>query len=284
MTDMQTPMPDYTDPPVVEVALSVQFEPIASLHTTQIGLLWQEFRDRFPTVEEHPPLEPVFERFGATPKLSARGVQFQVMPAPPVPRCWFLNQPGTELIQVQSDRFVHNWRRNTGQENYPRYQHLRETFSHELGAFHKFLEREGLGSLCANQCEITYVNHIVSGRTWNDLGDLDKILTMFTLQYSDQFLGKPEDIRTAIRYVIRDTQGEPIGRLHVVTEPGYRTSDDRPIYVMNLTARGRPMGEGIDGILSFLDLGRDWVVRGFTSITTPQMHAEWRRRNGHGAA
>lgn len=99
MTNMRDPRPSYENPPVVEVALSVQFEPIKALRTPQLGLLWQEFRDRFPVIEEHPPLEPVIERFGGLPRASRGTVQFQMLDTPPVPRCWFLNNEGTELIQ-----------------------------------------------------------------------------------------------------------------------------------------------------------------------------------------
>jgi hypothetical protein len=51
------------------------------------------------------------------------------------------------------------------------------------------------------------------------------------------------------------------------------------MYVMNLTARGRPDEESIEGALRFLDIGREWIVRGFAAVTTPEMHAIWRRRD-----
>jgi uncharacterized protein (TIGR04255 family) len=279
MTDVANPLPNFGDPPVVEVALSVQFEPIKGLRTPQLGLLWREFQDQFPVTEEHAPLDPAIERFGGVPRAGKAAVRFQMLDAPPTPRCWFLNQTGTELIQVQSDRFIHNWRQTTGQEEYPRFPPLRKTFAAELETFRSFLQREKLGELCPNQCEVTYVNHIVSGKGWQSFGELGKVLTVFSAQYSDAFLGEPEDVRAALRYVIRDAQGQPIGRLHVVADPAYRASDDRPMYVMNLTARGRPQGEGIDGVLRFLDIGREWVVRGFTALTTPEMHKEWSRQD-----
>jgi uncharacterized protein (TIGR04255 family) len=279
MTDMHKPRPSYDNPPVVEVALSVQFEPVKALRTPQLGLLWQEFIARFPLIEEHPPLEPVIERFGGLPRAGRGTVQFQMLDTPPVPRCWFLNNEGTELIQVQPDRFIHNWRKKTGDEEYPRYERLREIFSSELTVFCRFLDTQGLGQLCPNQCEVTYVNHIISGKGWQELGELGAVVTVFDPRYSDSFLSQPEDARLAVRFVIRDDKGEPLGRLHVVAEPAYRTSDGHPMYVLNLTARGRPEGEGIEGVLAFLDIGREWVVRGFTAITTPEMHRVWRRQD-----
>ncbi len=277
MNDMDKPLPDYANPPVVEVALSVQFEPLKALRAAQIGLLWAEFRERFPLLEEHPPIDPVIERFGGRPVSATRGIRFQLVEAPPTPRSWFLSESGNELIQVQQDRFVQNWRKATGEIKYPRYKHLRETFAGQLQIFRTFLQRERLGDLVPNQCEVTYVNHIVAGNGWQDFGDLDKVLTILNDTYSDGFLEEPEDVRLGLRYVIRNGRREPLGRLHIAVEPAFRKQDDCPMYVMNLTARGRPDGEGLEGVMRFLDIGREWVVRGFTSITTAQMHLLWGR-------
>ncbi len=278
MSNSRPNLPDFTDPPVIEVALSVQFDPLAALRTPQIGLLWVEFRDRFPRMEEHPPRNPVIERFGVQrpPKASV-----QLETKLPVPRCWFLNETGTELIQVQQDRFVHNWRKVGDGDEYPRYEHVRRTFSTELDAFRKFLTREHLGELAPNQCEVTYVNHIVSGEGWQRHGQLGEVVTVWASRYSDAFLSELEDVNFAVRYIIPDSGGNPLGRLHVRVDSAYRTSDNKPIFVMKLTARGRPDGEGIEGVFSFLDLGREWIVRGFTSVTSPQMHEIWGRRDEH---
>jgi hypothetical protein len=75
-------------------------------------------------------------------------------------------------------------------------------------------------------------------------------------------------------------QGEkgPIGRLHVAASPGYRTDDQQPLLTLALTARCRPASEGIDDIMDVLDLGREYVVRGFSDLTTPAMHERWGKR------
>jgi len=101
----------------------------------------------------------------------------------------------------------------------------------------------------------------------------------FQRSFSDSFLETPEyveDAKVRLRFLIPDQAGKPIGRLHITIDPGYRRSDNHPLFIINLTARGAPGGEGIDGVMKFLDLGREWVVRGFTSITTPKMHHIWR--------
>ncbi len=70
-----------------------------------------------------------------------------------------------------------------------------------------------------------------------------------------------------------------MGRLHAELQPARRVSDGSRILVLNLTARGRPLGEGIDGALRFMDRGREWIVRAFTSLTTECQHRVWGKRN-----
>jgi uncharacterized protein (TIGR04255 family) len=278
MSETQPRLPDFADPPVIEVALSVQFESLSGFGTPHIGLLWSEFRNEFPRTEEHPPRPSVIERFGVR---RAPKTDFRVEAAFPVPQCRFLNDRGTELIQIQQDRFVHNWRKVGQGDVYPRYEFVRRRFEEELGIFHRFLARENLGELIPNQCEVTYVNHIISGTGWERHGELGEILTVWKTRYSDAFLSEPEDIVLRFRYIIPDADGNPRGRLLVSADPAYRTEDDRPIYVLVLTARGSPIGGGAYGALSFLDIGREWIVRGFTSLTSSRMHEIWGRRNAH---
>lgn len=269
-------LPEFGKPPLVEVAMSVQFEPIAGLHTPQIGLLWQEYRDRFPKTEEHPPLEPVFEVFALRPKPRAKA-RFEILSAPPVPRCWFLTAEGDGLIQVQNDRFVHNWRRISEAEAYPRFDTIRTVFEKELGFFKAIVENNASGEFQPNQVEVTYVNHIVAGEGWRTHADLGAIITMISPRVTDAFAPEVEDCGLTARFVMRHENGEPIGRLHVAVEPSYRAEDDTPMFVVTLTARGRPLEESIEGVMKFLDLGRDWVVRMFATITTPEMHSLWER-------
>ncbi len=276
MAEVSKPLPEFDNPPVVEVVLSVLFESLSSLRTPQLGLLWQEFRDKYPVTAEHAPLDSEIERFGVPP--TSKGVaRIQMLSSPPVPRCWFLNEQGTELVQVQQDRFIHNWRKVGDHHTYPRYEHVRATFERELLRFSEFLAQQQLGELRPNQCEVTYVNHIMSGEGWKTHGELNSVLTLFTPQYTDDFRPNLEDGRLSARYVIPKDKGEPIGRLHLAVEPAYRSADDMPLLALTLTARGRPLSDDLPGVLAFLDVGREWIVRMFASITTPTMHNIWRR-------
>ena len=129
----QTPpaLPDFDAPPVIEVVLSVQFERLADLRIPHLGLLWTKFSDAFPHFEDRAPLSHVIETFGLrqAPKLA---LQLISRDQAPQVRCWFVNEARTELVQVQTDRFVHNWRK-VGEsvkegEQYRRYEYIRKQF------------------------------------------------------------------------------------------------------------------------------------------------------------
>lgn len=274
---MDASLPDFEHPPVTEVALAVQFEPLSALRTPQIGLLWNEFRKEFPRIEEHAPLGRMVERFGIVGQPKPE-VRLEMTQTPPVPRCWFLKENDTELIQVQQDRFAHNWRKVGEGDEYPRYEYVREHFRTELERFGDFVRRERVGDLEPDHCELTYVNHIVSGCGWEDHGQVGEILSVLVPKYSEPFLPDAEEFRLWAAYVIPGTDGEPVGRLRVSMDPAFRKNDARPMFVLNLVARARPEGRDIDSIFRVLDIGREWIVKGFAAITTEKMHKLWGRK------
>ena len=268
-------LPDFKNPPLTEIVLSLQFDPIEGLSTPYIGVLWNHFRERLPLIEEQPPLLPTFERF-EMPAPPSVEVVFE--DKPPIRRVWFLNDEKTELVQIQPDRFIHNWRKVSGQEIYPRYESIRDKFRQEVDELADFLSKEKLGSLKINQCEVTYINHIEASGVWENHGQLDRILRYWNNLSGTTFLPEPEDISARVRYIIPDDQGKPIGRLNAIMQSGRKKKDNSPVYILNLTARGSPLSDDITGAFRFFNLGRNWIVKGFSEITTEVMQQKvWRR-------
>lgn len=274
--DPQRPpdLPEYADPPLVEVVLSTQFSPLPAVTTAHLGVFWGRFRDRFPRVEERAPLARTHESLESPGPRDTR-VSFNFTEQLPAPRIWFLEAEGKELIQVQQDRFIHNWRKVGGDETYPRYEAIRDRFRKELTDFQTFLAEESLGEFLPDQAEITYVNHIVAGEGWESHSDLQRVFTVW--RTPDEF-GEIEDAQFSTRLVLKDDHDEPIGRLHLKVTPAYRNSDGVPIFRMDLTARGVPIPDPTDdGVLTFMNIGREAIVRTFTAATTSEMHKLWGR-------
>jgi uncharacterized protein (TIGR04255 family) len=268
-------LPEFGAPPVTEVAIGAQFDVIPGFMTPHLGLVWQHFRDQFPLLEEQPALPPVFETFGANPQF-VPGVNFQFSTTPETPRVFFINPGRTELLQVQRDRFLHNWRKIGQADNYPRFERMLETFTCTFATFSKAISSEGLGPIIPNQCEVSYINQmpVPAGSNLSDL--TDDLFGQHTGSLALGDLGKPEDLRFLLRYVLRDADGKPIGRLIASAEPALRI-DGQTIVQLTLTARGRPNSPDENGIVDFLKRGRMAVVKGFAHLTGPKMHKLWER-------
>lgn len=272
MTVRPADLPDFENPPVVETLLSVQFDRLSLPKVAHFGLYWDEIRSRFPQTEEQGELPTITERFPDQPQANF-GIQLQTLAAPPAPRFWFINKEGTELIQVQRDRFIKNWRKAGDQDQYPRYEHVKLGFDQDFGRFTEFVSRNELGTVRVNQCEVTYINHIVAGQGWETHADIEKVFTSWH-QPVTALPGPAEEIAFRAKFPILDDSSSFCGRLHVAVQPVRRITDSKPMFLMELTARGQ-----IDAGTEFFDLGRRWIVKTFAELTTPLMHNVWGRRD-----
>jgi uncharacterized protein (TIGR04255 family) len=250
----------YANPPVIEVAAGLMFRPLP-LRAVHLGLLWERFRDDFPRFDERPPLP-------------AGGARVELMNRPPLPRVWFLKADGSELIQVQADRFIHNWRKIEPEAAYPRYDHVRELFANEFQAFREFLAEYDLGSPLPFQVEVTYVNMVKDDSGSDEPPQLGALLTVWRDSYSDSFLPSPETVNLRIHFPIL-RESSKWGRLTVTVGPSGSGPSEVRGYRMTLTGAGQAQGSSLEAIQSDMDLAHEWIVRGFTSITTEEMHRKW---------
>jgi uncharacterized protein (TIGR04255 family) len=139
-------LPDFDKPPVIEVILSLQFEPLESLRTPHMGLFWTRIKEDYPLSEEHASIDPIIEEFGVD-SASDLGRNYTSAPV----RHWYINRNGTSLIQIQKDRFIHNWRRREESDEYPRFENVLTSFIGNLQKFTAFLKDEKLGTIVPNQ-------------------------------------------------------------------------------------------------------------------------------------
>jgi uncharacterized protein (TIGR04255 family) len=272
-------LPDFERPPLNELVLSIQFGslPLKNFHA---GLLWQRFAMLYPKVEEQPPLEPVFETFGAPQAREAQAtLQFTAVPG--TLRYWFVSHNENELVQIQGDRLVHNWRQRSRDDQYPRYEVLREKLEWEIATAAEFFREYDIGEIACNQCEVSYINAI----SLDDDSELrpSDILTSWQEQYSDDYLSGLEletgRTRFNVSFVIPAESGkEPLGRLHILAQPVILRLTGRLAMQLTVTARGRPRDENVASSFAWLDEGRRAAVRAFTSITTQKMHRLWGRK------
>ena len=248
---------------MVEVVLSVAFEPIQGLRTIQLGDLWREHFSSLTEVEERPPIEMPVERFDVT---GGPTMSFKMMPDVPLPRLWFQNDTHTQLVQVQNNFLARNWRKSESSADYPRYLALRELFAVDMGRLNEFVRKKELGEFVPTQCEITYINHVPRSKVADLLAFVSDV---GTASFPDA-----DGANITTQFVIQEG-GVPAGRLHLQATTARSKATGEPLVVLTITARGRPMGSGTDGVLTFLDLGRKWARSAFDSLTRPEMQQAW---------
>jgi len=265
-------LPDFEAPPVTQVAIALHF--IApQFRAVHAGLLWDRFRQRYPIVEEAPPIHTEVEDFRQhqTPL-----VQFQILNVPPVPLVSFVAADRTSLVQVQRDRFQCAWRQGEAADAYPHYGALRSDFIANAQVLSAFADEQGLGDLPIVQAEIIFTNDVPADRAFSD------IVTMATpsSRASSAELPTPELVRAVQCYTFRSDEDLPYARLHVVAEPARSERGD--VWRLTLAYRGEPftgrqVNDPLASVVEFLDEGHDRIVRAFADATTGEMHTVWRR-------
>jgi uncharacterized protein (TIGR04255 family) len=277
MTSRPADLADFDSPPVTEVVLGVQFNSLERFLSPHLGVVWSEFKQEFPIVEEHPYLPPIFETFGTPAAFMIPSLNFQIVTRPEMLRVHFVNQEKTELLQVQRDRFLHNWRKVGRGDNYPRFERMIDTFESGFQKFMGVIDRERLGPVAPNQCEVSYFNQI-------PIPDGETIWSQLALTFPDRVgnstvegLGTPEDGRFALRYIVPAADGSPLGHVAVAAEPALR-ADGVTIIQFTLTARGKPATANMSGVLDFLKNGRVLLNRAFKKLTSAEMQKRWGRR------
>jgi uncharacterized protein (TIGR04255 family) len=274
MSESTSTLLDPGRPPLIEVAMTVQFEPLEAFKSPQIGLLWGEaFRSEFPKVEEQPPIEHVIE-VRQRRLIQPGRPQVKVLSQPETPRFFFVNETGNELLQIQPDRLSFNWRRRR-EYDYRRYPSSRESFQSWFTSLCRFIEREKLGEVVPDQCELVYVNHVLypaGAAPHRRPGDL---IEPFDGGYSQLAGANLEDMRLQLRHTLSGDSGEFLGRIYVEMSPGFTADGKTPLYKVQFTARGAPLDTGLRGSLNFLDLAHDRLLRAFQEFMSDRVQREW---------
>lgn len=270
--------PDYRTPPVAEVIFAVGLQPLTTsiVDLAQFGL--EKLGKEYPIHQDLPAVRMATETFDGTVQNLVPTLALLTGSGGPPIRLWFQSSDKTRLIQVQRDWLAYNWQAGSGEALYPRYERIENQFFSLWDNFSSFLGQRKDETLTAHQCELSYINHIAPGSLWERHGQLGKVIRLAGA--AGGFLPEPEDGQLAFRYrITRD--GTDIGRLYVQSTSGQRQADGAPVIQLTMTARGRPMSEGREGVLAFFRLAHQWIVNGFAAVTTEEAQSElWGRIDG----
>jgi len=263
---MARTLPDFENPPAVETALGVRFAPLLGWNVFHYGLMLKQFENDYPKQELRPPLGlPITIRFPP-----AESADFAGMPV----RCWFINEQNTELIQVQNDYFVRNWRKMENSQQYLHYDESRPKFERDWQRFLTFLSEQNLPMPETWQCEVAYVNQFVRGQEWKDFDQLDALYPIWRKLPDRKLLSHTQMVNFVTAFQLPDNRGI----LQFLSQPAIRKEDGAEVIQLTITAIGKPESSDTKGILNWLDAGHAAVVEGFTEFTSDAAHAIWRMK------
>jgi uncharacterized protein (TIGR04255 family) len=88
----------------------------------------------------------------------------------------------------------------------------------------------------------------------------------------EHFLPDPKVLSTDLQFEIANGQGT----LRVSLKHGIRASDKIEVMQMDLSAVSSAKPDG-SNLPDWLETAHEWIVRGFTDLTTEEAHGKWKR-------
>ncbi len=83
-----------------------------------------------------------------------------------------------------------------------------------------------------------------------------------------EFLPNPEELSWATKFSFPEKKSHLI----ISLKHAIRTEDELPTLIYELKANGN---DSVDTVRNWFDLAHEWIVRGFTDLTTDKMHKIW---------
>ena len=274
-------LPEWKRPPLDEVAIAIQFREIGDFQSVHFGELFEEYkRHGFGCTEDQHPIDPKYETFGKTVGDSIQ-LRFHQGP-PPLRRVWFMNDDDHELVQVQQDRFIYNWRKIEGSGEYRRFDNLYPKFEQNLAIFREFLKERQLGDLEIDQCELSYFNVIEIQEGESFCKAFDRVFKEWSenddaINIADVVV-HPEMSRFRKSYRINSaTDSSPVARVHVNADPAQHENTKQQVVKLQIVFRGPPFGQSDQDLFKLFAIGRESIVRIFDSIISEECHKAWGR-------
>lgn len=252
------PVPDTQSgpaaPPVIEVALGVAFEPLPDLGAVGLARLAAHWQDEYPVMREVP---------GRPPGGLAPAGGIQIGTGAPPSRLWLLSADENDLVQLQNDTLIINWRRVRSEDVYPGHQELLQRFRHLWAEFQERMI--GHGDLRPRLVEWTYVDRLESSVPARDLTFVDGSLEQALPGVAGSF---------EFRIVRELRQGDKLeGYLAVVGGPASAPGAE-PFYALNITTKLDAAGLPVTGMGDLLQQAHDRSFEAFTAVVDARLRDE----------
>jgi uncharacterized protein (TIGR04255 family) len=268
-------LPNYDRPPVVEMVLGVQFNPLDLLTSAHLGAYWKALGSDWSNTSDATPIESQIELFSETGTWRQVGMQLRLKQ--PGIRLRIKNRAGDRMLQLQNGRMHFNWLGESG-KLYPHFDTVFAEFWNQYDRFRCFLAGESLGEFSPNQWEITYVNHIPRGTVWNTPADWSFF----------QLLNNTPDVSSMVRFESFAGEWhfeipERRGRIHIKWTHGSKDkTGSQELIALALTSRGPVAGpDEAEALKVGLHLGRATIVKTFRDLMSEDANTYWGLHDGN---
>jgi uncharacterized protein (TIGR04255 family) len=251
-------LPSFENPPVQEVAAAVRFSNL-TLKTADFGTFWSTVKDTYPQVDD---MQPLFDE-------SDFGLQVGL---PLLRRVRMSTADEQFSLQIQSNRLITNWRKTTAKVEYPRFPAVFAEFRSQLDRFSSFYESIYAHMPEASNFELTYVNEFPLGGN-TPFASMDKYLRSSSwCEVTVGILPEPSAFNLAWAFEMPDGNGQML----VTVNPAKRT-DGRDVVLFVLKCTSATSKQSVASADGWFDLAHEWIVRGFSDLTTEAAHDLWKR-------
>lgn len=272
--NMEHKLPSFKNPPLVETALSVQFQFIDGLKNAHLAIFWQSLQGAFPKVFDAEPIPEQIEIFGGQALGLRRFPSIRMSGGGVAARLQMASADDHAMVQVQNGRIVFNWRR-AGSGAYPHWHNVIPRFREALDKLNKMLASHALPQTAPLQWEVVYVNHLPKGRDWNSPADWPSLVPGLIGNVAAVSTGAME----SLGYSAHISLPEARGRLHVDLFNGFSHPEptSSEVLVLQITARGGISEPTMELAYNGLELGHAAIVRTFCDIIGHEAQDRWER-------
>ena len=250
----------FKNPPINELIISTYFNPpIHGLRNEHIGLFWHSIKDEFPIVSQQLPLVNV--------NIDAQLGGEEIFP---MPRYWMISSDDTNVMQIQKQAFMLNWRRRDAE--YPYYENIKPIFDKYYSKFQAFISSEtNTDNLQIDVCELTYINTVESCEYWSVPGDVNKIIPSFSIPTMAPSPKSAPSYNCTFVYAIDDD-------LHLrvsIRNAQSAQHPELPILVFEIRASGQIGLTNKSDADSWFDRGHQAISQCFLNLTNPDIQRKY---------
>lgn len=255
----------FENAPINELVIATYFNPpLFMLRSEHVGLFWSKIRSKFPVAEQQAPVG------GAEAFQHISGELF------PMPRFWFVAEDKVNLIQIQKNAFIFNWRRQDA--HYPHFaENLKPAFDKYYRLFEDFVRQDAdVQDMKIDLCELTYINTIEACEYWQGPHDTTKVIPSFAmLETGIEASAAPAFNCTYVYVLTKDLQ------LRVGIRNAQATAKpETPVLVLEIKASGRLGQVGKSVADAWFERAHEAIIDCFLSVTSKDIQNTYWKPGG----